>query len=148
MHILSDKPKSFLWLNLDYWLSDTWGKKVWFWYQYWKRWRAEGEEGLREWVGWMASLMQWTWTWANFRRWWGTGRLGVLQSMGSQRVGHNWETEQQQPILKKKNASTFSVKLQQTFLIKMETWLKFENKSLKPYIENQKMTDPQFYELV
>ena len=72
----------------------------------------------------------------------------MLQSMGSQRVGHNWETEQQQPILKKKNASTFSVKLQQTFLIKMETWLKFENKCLKPYIENQKMTDPQFYELV
>ena len=30
----------------------------------------------------MASLMQWTW--ANFRRWWGTGRPGMLQSMGSQ----------------------------------------------------------------
>ena len=33
---------------------------------------------------------------ANFRRWWGTGRPGVLQSMGSQRVGHEWATEQQQ----------------------------------------------------
>ena len=32
--------------------------------------------------GWMASLMQWTWTWANSRRWWGTRRAGVLQSMG------------------------------------------------------------------
>ena len=71
----------------------------------------------------------------------------MLQSMGLQRVGHNWETEQQ-PILKKKNASTFSVKLQQTFLIKMETWLKFENKSLKLYIEKQKVKDPLFYELV
>ena len=26
----------------------------------------------------------------------GTGRPGVLQSMGSQRVGHGWATEQQQ----------------------------------------------------
>ena len=32
---------------------------------------------------------------ANFRRQWGTGRSGLLQSMGSQRVGHNWATEQQ-----------------------------------------------------
>ena len=39
---------------------------------------------------------QWTWTCANSRRWWGTGRPGVLQSMGSQRVGHDWVTEQQQ----------------------------------------------------
>ena len=40
--------------------------------------------------------VQWTWTWANFGRWWGTGRPGKLQSMGSQRVGHHWATEQQQ----------------------------------------------------
>ena len=26
-------------------------------------------------------------------RWWWTGRPGILQSMGSQRVGHNWATE-------------------------------------------------------
>ena len=38
----------------------------------WERVRAEGEEGVREWDGWTASLMQWTWTWANFGRWWGT----------------------------------------------------------------------------
>ena len=56
---------------------------------------SEGEEGIREWDGWMASLMQWTWTWANSRIWWGTGRSGMLQSMGLQRVRHDWETEQQ-----------------------------------------------------
>ena len=56
---------------------------------------AEGEQGIRGWDGWMASPMQWTWTWANPTRWWGTGRPGVLQSMGSQRIGHDWETEQQ-----------------------------------------------------
>ena len=60
----------------------------------WETLRAEGEEGIRRWDGWMASLMQWTWTWANFRRWWGTGRPGVLQSFGSQR--HDWVTGQQQ----------------------------------------------------
>ena len=36
----------------------------------------EQEKCVRGWDGWTASLMQWTWTWANFRRWWGTGRWG------------------------------------------------------------------------
>ena len=38
---------------------------------------------------------QWTCTWENFRSWWRTGWLGVLQSKGSQRVRHSWVTEQQ-----------------------------------------------------
>ena len=50
----------------------------------------------RGWDGWMTSPMQWTWTWANFRRWWETGRPSVLQSMGLLRVWHDWVTEQQQ----------------------------------------------------
>ena len=41
----------------------------------------------------MASLTRWTWVWVNFRSWWWTGKPGVLQSMGSQRVGHDWVTE-------------------------------------------------------
>ena len=49
-----------------------------------------------EMAGWMASLMQWTWAWANFWRWWGTVRPGVLQPVGSWRVRHDWVTEQQQ----------------------------------------------------
>ena len=60
-----------------------------------KDWRQE-EKGKTGWVGWMASLTQWTWVWANSGRWWWTGRPGGLQSMGSQRVQHNWATEQQQ----------------------------------------------------
>ena len=39
----------------------------------------------------MASLTQWTWVWANSGRWWRTGKPGVLQSMGPQRVGHDWD---------------------------------------------------------
>ena len=37
--------------------------------------------GIRGWDGWMASSMQWTWTWANFRRWWGTGKPDVLHAV-------------------------------------------------------------------
>ena len=44
-----------------------------------------------EMAGW-ASPMQWTWTWANFRRWWGTARYGVLQSMGLQIQLGKWKT--------------------------------------------------------
>ena len=50
------------------------------------------------WDGWMASPMQWTWTWANFGRWWRTERPGMLQAMGSQRVGHDRANEKQQQI--------------------------------------------------
>ena len=49
--------------------------------------------GDRGWVGWMASPTQWTWVWVNSGSWWWTGRPGVLQSMGLQRVGHDWATE-------------------------------------------------------
>ena len=41
----------------------------------------------------MASPTQWTWVWVNSRSWWWTGRPGILQSMGLQRVGHDWVTE-------------------------------------------------------
>ena len=57
-----------------------------------KDWRWE-EKGPTGWDGWMASLTQWTWVWVNSRSWWWTGRPRVLQSMGSQRVGHDWMTE-------------------------------------------------------
>ena len=44
----------------------------------------------------MASPTQWTWVWVNSGSWWWTGRPGVLQSMGLQRVGHAWAAEQNQ----------------------------------------------------
>ena len=55
--------------------------------------RAGGEGDDRGWDGWMASRTRWTWVWVNSRSWWWTGRPGVLRSMGSQRVGHDWGTE-------------------------------------------------------
>ena len=59
----------------------------------WGRLRAGGEGDKRGWDGWMASPTQWTWVWADSGRWWWTGKPGVLQSMGSQRVRHDWVTE-------------------------------------------------------
>ena len=65
----------------------------------WKRpwcWEGLGEGGEgddRGWDGWMASLTQWAWVWVNSGTWWWTGRPGVLQFMGLQRVRHDWATE-------------------------------------------------------
>ena len=41
----------------------------------------------------MTSRTWWTWVWVNSRRWWWTGRPGMLRFTGSQRVGHDWATE-------------------------------------------------------
>ena len=60
-----------------------------------ERLKAGGEGEDRGWDAWMASLTQWAWVWVNSGSWWWTGRPGVLQSMGSQTVGHDWATEQQ-----------------------------------------------------
>ena len=50
---------------------------------------------------------QWTWVWANSRRWWWTGKPNVLQSMGSQRVGHNLATKQHEKVGKNPLNSPF-----------------------------------------
>ena len=52
---------------------------------------GEGDDWKRD--GWMASLTQWTWVWASSRSWRWTGKPGMLQFMGSQRVWHDWVTE-------------------------------------------------------
>ena len=71
------------WEELTHW------KRLWCW----EGLGAGGEGDDRGWDGWMASLARWTWVWASSGSWWWTGRPGMLQCMGSQRVGHNWETE-------------------------------------------------------
>ena len=80
------------------WNSNTlfiWCKELTHWKRpwCWERWKAGGEVFDKGWDGWMASLTRWTWAWGSYRSWWRTGNPGVLQSMGSQRVGHDWATE-------------------------------------------------------
>ena len=55
--------------------------------------KAGGEGDDRGWDGWMASLTRCTWVWAGSGSWWWTRKPGMLQSMGSQRVGHDLETQ-------------------------------------------------------
>ena len=52
--------------------------------------RRSGWQRMR-WLDGITDSM--TWVWVNSRSWWWTGRSGVLQSMGLQRVGHDWATE-------------------------------------------------------
>ena len=81
-------PKS--WLNWSWELSLVSPKKrPWCW----ERLRAGGEGDDRGWDGWMASLTQWTWVWADSGSWWWTGSPGRLWFMGSQKVRHNWAAE-------------------------------------------------------
>ena len=67
----------------------TYWKRPWCW----ERLKAGGERDNRGRDGWMASPTQWTWVWVNSGSWWWIVRPGVLQSMGLQRVGHEWATE-------------------------------------------------------
>ena len=78
----------------------TWCKEQTHWKRpwCWERLRA-GEGGSRGWDGWTASLTQWTGVWADSGRQWRTGKPGVLQSKGLQRVRHDLPTGQQQKQL-------------------------------------------------
>ena len=80
----------------------------------WEILRARGEGSYRGWDVWMPSLTQWTWVWTNSRRKWRTGKPGMLQSMGLQRVGYNIATEQQYELdFYNFNKCTFQVQTSQ-----------------------------------
>ena len=76
--------------NLATWYEEwTNWKRPWCW----ERLKAGGEGDNRGWDGWLASLTQWTWVWVNSGSWWWTGKPGMLQFMGLQRLRHDWVTE-------------------------------------------------------
>ena len=80
-------------LKLQYF--ETWCEELTHWKRpwCWERLKVGGEGDNRGWDGWMVSPTQWTWVRVSSGRWWCTGRPGMLQSMGSQRVAHDWATE-------------------------------------------------------
>ena len=73
----------------------TWWEELTHWKRLWffEGLGAGGEGDDRGWDGWMASLSRWMWVWVNSGSWWWTGRPGVLQFMGLQRVRKDWATE-------------------------------------------------------
>ena len=74
------------------WLPDAKNWLIWKKPCCWERLRAGGERDSRGWDCGIASSTQWTWVWASSWSWW-TGKPAVLQSMGSQRIRHDWATE-------------------------------------------------------
>ena len=73
-----------------WWETLTRWKRPWCW----ERLKVEGDDRGQD--GWMASPTRWTWVWASSRRWWRTGKPGMLQFMGLQKVRHDLATEQSQ----------------------------------------------------
>ena len=72
----------------------TWCEELTHWKRPWCWERLKvGEGDDRGWDDWMASLTQQTSVWASSGSWWWTGKPGMLQSMGLQRLRHEWVTE-------------------------------------------------------
>ena len=103
-HLFQYKFPSSNYLNIHWkywcwsWNSNTlatWCQELTHWKRpwCWETLKAGGEGDDRGWDGWMASPTQWAWVWVNSGSWWWTERPGVLQSMGSQRLRHDWATE-------------------------------------------------------
>ena len=95
-----ENPKNSMKRQKDMTLKDELPRSVGARYATGEVWRNDSRKiegrrrrGQRRMSGCMASLTWWTWIWVNSRRWWWTGRPGMLQSMGLQRVGHDWATE-------------------------------------------------------
>ena len=74
----------------------TWCEELIHWKRpwCWERLKVGGEGNDSGWDGWMSSPIRWTWVWASSRSSWWTGKPGMLQSTGSQKVRHDWVTEQ------------------------------------------------------
>ena len=126
-----------------------WPPHVKSWHIFWKRlwcWEglgAGGEGDDQGWDGWMASPTWWTWVWVNSGSWWWTGRPGVLQFMGSQRVGHDWVTklnwtEREEP--------TFENTLPSNTLI--QSWWRNQKLSIQANLRELSTTKPSLRQTV
>ena len=81
------------------------------------RLKAGGEGDDNGWDGWMGSQTWRTWVWVNSGSCWWTGRRGVLQSMGSQRIRQDWATEL--------NGTSLPFKIPE--YLPIASWVKFDS---------------------
>ena len=81
-------------------------KRLWCW----ERLRAGGK-GVTEWDGWIVSPVQWTWTWANSGREWGTGKPGMLQLAKSWTWLSSWKSNNKS-LLRARQTKNKKVKVQ------------------------------------
>ena len=70
-----------------------------------------GDRRRRRWqrLRWLEGIMQWTCVWANSGAWWRTGKPSMLQSMWSQRVGHDLVTNKLEVTHTVKSSPTHSL---------------------------------------
>ena len=90
--VLNIDQKDWCWNSntLASWCEElTYLKRTWCW----ERLKPGGEGDDRGWDGSMALPTQWTWVWVNSGSWWWTGKPGMLQSVGSQKVRHDLVSE-------------------------------------------------------
>ena len=92
-------------INLEYslevwcwsWNSNTlanWCEELTQWKIPWCwEWLKAWEGADRGWIGWMVSPTRWTRVWSSSGISWWSGKPGMLQSMGLQRVRHDWGTK-------------------------------------------------------
>ena len=80
--------------------SASWREELTHWKRpwCWGRLKAGGEGDDRGWDGWMVSLTQWTWVWANSGRWWRREKPGVCSPWGC-KVSALLSNEQQQQYI-------------------------------------------------
>ena len=106
--------------------------------------RRRGRQRMR----WLAPLIQWTWVLASSRIWWRTGKPRVLQSMGWQRVRHDWVTEKQQKtysrILKIKPSYSSQYPILRYHLKSLYSWHLSFLVSLFPYFSVHSLPTPFF----
>ena len=143
--VLSVHWKDWFWSSnsntLATWCTElTHLKRPWCW----ERLKAGGEGDDKGWEGWIASLTQWTWVWVNSRSWWWTGKPGMLQFMGSQRVRHDWVTELTEADFKKVKCKIWNLGKKITFL-----WAQSEKSYMKLHkkykLKNQSITKKLHY---
>ena len=92
VHLLCHPHRQGVWVI--WWEQLTPWKRPWCW----GKLRAHEEEGIRGWdAGWHHQCNRHVWV--NSQKWWRTERPGMLLSMGSHRVRHNYTMEQQQQHL-------------------------------------------------
>ena len=93
VHLKGDQSwKDWCWSWNSSTLAISW-EELTNWKRHWS-WEGLGAGGEggddRGWDGLLSSPTRWTWVWVDSGSWWWTGRPGVLQFMGLQRVGHDW----------------------------------------------------------
>ena len=137
---LSSPTKDWTWAtavkapSLNHWTTRefsceelTHWKRLWCWEGLW----AGGEGDDRGWDGWMASLTRWTWVSVNSGSWWCTGRPGMLQFMGLQRVRHDWATD----LIRKKNwICEFFGKFQDSIVYLSRNLKLLEGRTIIPFV--------------